>query len=383
MSYHNRLPTFKKEHIQMAQKYQLYGDPFSYYSAKALAYLKFKNIPFEMILPTPDVYRDVIVPRTGVQYIPVLISPDDIAVQDTTEIIDFLEERHPKPSIYPLNPRQKLTSLLFELYADEWLLIPAMHYRWTYNEDFAFAEFGRFAAPDAPEETRRKIGAKASARFRGAMPALGITARTAPAIEAWYEELLSQLNNHFSTHDFLLGTRPCIGDFALFGPLYAHLYRDPWSGAMMDRTAPHVARWVQRMDNPEGGEGAFLENDAVPETLFPILTRLFSEHFPVLADTAAQVEAWLETHEGEEISRAIGAHNFTLAHGSETITEKRLVFPYAQWMLQRALDCYGAFTPAQKTSVDGLLDAVGGGQAMQTAINRRVARVDNKLVPAG
>jgi len=366
----------------MTKEYKLYGDPFSYYSGKALAYLKFKDIPFDMILPTPDVYRDIIIPRTGVKYIPVLISPDDIAVQDTTEIIDFLEARFPEPSVYPATPRQKLTALLFELYGDEWLLLPAMHYRWTYNEDFAYAEFGRFAVPNAPEETRRKIGEKASAPFRSAMPALGITAHTAPALEAWYEELLGHLNAHFAAHLFLLGTRPSIGDFGLFGPLYAHLYRDPWSGAMMERVAPHVAAWVQRLNEPDGAPGAFLENDTVPETLYPILTRMFEEQFPVLADTVAQLETWIDAHEGEEISRAIGEHTFTLAHGGEVITEKRLVFPYAQWMLQRVLDYYGALTPAERVSVDALLSDTGGQDAMQITIKRRVTRLNNRLIPA-
>ncbi len=366
----------------MTKNYQLYGDPFSYYSAKALAYLKFKQISFETILPTPEIYRDIIIPRTGVQYIPVLISPDDIAVQDTTEIIDFLEERFPEPSIYPSTPCQKLTSLLFELYGDEWLLLPAMHYRWTYNEDFALKEFGRIAAPDAPQETRRKIGEKGSARFRAAIPALGITPRTAPAIEAWYEEMLGHLNTHFALYPFLLGTRPSMGDFGLFGPLYAHLYRDPWSGDMMERVAPHVAQWVQRMDDPDGAQGAFLSHDSVPETLFPILKRMFAEHFPVLAETVSHLETWLEAHADQEISRAIGEHVFTLAHGSETIAEKRLVFPYAQWMLQRVLDYYGALNPSQRVTVDEFLKAVDGQEAMRIDIKRRVMRRNNKLVPA-
>ncbi len=37
---------------------------------------------------------------------------------------------------------------VIEAYADEWLKIPAMHYRWTKNRDWAISEFGRLSRPD-------------------------------------------------------------------------------------------------------------------------------------------------------------------------------------------------------------------------------------------
>ncbi len=67
-------------------KYKHIGTEVSLYSGKTRAYLRYKDIPFEEVLSSADVYKDIIVPRTGVQYIPVLITLDDIAIQDTTEI---------------------------------------------------------------------------------------------------------------------------------------------------------------------------------------------------------------------------------------------------------------------------------------------------------
>ncbi len=365
----------------MSDLYQLYGDPFSYYSGKVLAYLRFKSIPFEMILPSPQAYKEVIIPRTGVRYIPVLLTPDDVAVQDTTEIIDFLEQRFPAPSIYPATPKQRLTALLFELYGDEWLLLPAMHYRWRYNEDFALKEFGRLTAPEAPPEHHRAIGEKAAARFRGAMPALGITEATAAAIEAWYEAFLAHMNAHFAQHPYLLGTRPSIGDFGLFGPLYAHLYRDPESGALMKRKAPEVAAWVERMDKPDATApypGEILSDDQVPETLFPVLRRMFKEHWPVLIDTANRLDAWCRDHPGEDIPRAIGQNAFAIGKVQST----RFVFPYAQWMMQRPLDAYRQLRDAEKKTVNIFLDDVDGREALAFSPPCRVARENNKLVLA-
>lgn len=55
--------------------YQLIGAPVSLYTGKVRSYLQFKGIPFTEQLATPQVYRDLIIPRTGVRYIPVLVTP--------------------------------------------------------------------------------------------------------------------------------------------------------------------------------------------------------------------------------------------------------------------------------------------------------------------
>src|SRR3990167_2193373 len=127
------------------KRHQLIGAQVSLYTGKLRCYLDYKAIPYDEIVASTEVYREVIIPRTGVQYIPVLISDDDIAVQDTTEIIDFLEARYPTAPIYPATPKQKLMALLLEIYGDEWLVLPAMHYRWNVpkNPEFARQEFGR------------------------------------------------------------------------------------------------------------------------------------------------------------------------------------------------------------------------------------------------
>ena len=92
--------------------YQLIGAPVSLYTGKVRSYLDFKGIAYREQLATPQVFREVIIPRTGVRYIPVLITPQDQAIQDSTEIIDHLEQQFPQLSIYPGSPRQRLVALL-------------------------------------------------------------------------------------------------------------------------------------------------------------------------------------------------------------------------------------------------------------------------------
>ena len=87
----------------------------------------------------------------GRAYQPILETTAGEFVQDTTEIIDFIEPRHPEPSVYPSSPCQRLVALLLELYGDEGLTKPAMHYRWNLPEEngprvgHIAAEFERLA----------------------------------------------------------------------------------------------------------------------------------------------------------------------------------------------------------------------------------------------
>src|ERR1700712_4192550 len=97
--------------------YRLLGAQVSFYTGKVRAYLQYKALPFSEVLATREVYRDVIVPQTGVRFIPVLITSDAVAIQDSSAIIQFLEQRHPESSVYPESGVQRLVALLFEVYA--------------------------------------------------------------------------------------------------------------------------------------------------------------------------------------------------------------------------------------------------------------------------
>lgn len=362
--------------------YQLIGAAVSLYTGKVRSYLQFKNIPFQELLATPQVFKDVIIPRTGVRYIPVLVTPEDDVIQDSTEIIDHLEQRFPHSAIYPCGPCQHLAALLLEVYGDEWLVNPAMLYRWGIDEnrEFAIAEFGRVRLPDASKEQQYAAGLESSAPFAGALPRLGITRHSRSAIKQSYLALLDELDRHFAVHPFLLGGRPCIGDFGLIGPLYAHLYRDPASGRLMSQRAPHVARWVERMIDPAACQqsGDFLPDDQVPETLLPVLRRMFHEQVPVLLKTAQLLQQWIiDNPDTHEIPRAIGTLHYRLGD----MEEQRLAFPFNLWMWQRPHDFYRTLSADGKRAVGTLLspDQI---KALGTPLHIRVRREQNKLVRA-
>jgi glutathione S-transferase len=358
--------------------YTLVGTEPSYFTGKVRSYLHWKGVPFTERSATPEVYSELIEPRVGYPVIPILITPNDLIVQDSHCIIAFLERNERGLSVYPEGPVQKFLSLLFELYADEWLVIPAMHYRWNYNEDWILEEFGRIAAPDSSTEERRRIGKIAGERFRSFVPKLGVTEDTISGIEAHYEGFLADFSDHLRSMPYLLGGRPTLGDFALFGPLYAHLYRDPASGDIMRNLAPDVVDWVERMKGG-GASGELLPQDAVPETLLPILKRQMREQLPDLIDTARRLGEWAEVQPaGARVPRGLGAHDFTI--GGQT--GERSVITFSLWRLQAALDHLATLHGADRLRAEAVLAAVGGQALMAFTLPRRLERRDFRLVVA-
>ena len=149
----------------------------------------------------------------------------------------------------------------------------------------------------------------------------------------------------------------------------------------MQEQAPNVVSWVKRMIDPEPLSGEFLAQDQVPETLLPILQRMFREQGPVLRDTIDRLAQWAKANSDgsaeQEVDRAIGRHNFSI----EGIDAERLVFPYCIWMWQRPYDCYQNLDDEARAAVDQQLAAVPGAlELLRYPIAQRVVRKNNRLL---
>lgn len=358
-------------------RYVLYGAEVSYFTAKARAYLRWRGADFEERPATRDVYRTIILPNVGWPVIPVVEMPDGEIVQDTTDIIDRIEAAEAlDPPALPPGPLQRLASRLIELYADEWLVLPAMHYRWNYNEDWAYREFGALSAPDVPPQEQYAIGKKTGEPFKGAVAMLGVSEATIPGIEAAYEGFLRDMTAHLGKHPFLLGGGASLGDFALNGPLYAHLLRDPESGRLMERLAPKVADYVRRVQAGEAGDGAVLADDQVPETLSPVFARQMTEQMPALVQTAKLFGKWVEgMTPGTDLPRGFGMIDFEIG-GFDGSAAAR-AFPL--WRYQAVTDLIDAMSAEEKTRAEAWLDTVGGAPLMTFRLPARIARKDYRL----
>lgn len=335
----------------MNAQYTLYGSPASLYTGKVRAYLNYKGIPYQEVISSMKVYKKVILANTGVAMIPVVKTPNQHYWQDSSQILDNFEQQFSKKPILPNTPKQKIVALLLELYGDEWLRLPAMHYRWNFPKDnleFIKGEFGASVAPGLPKFIQRWLGKKVVDKFSGYVVPLGITANSIPAIEDWYEELLGQLNTLFADQEFLLGSCPSLGDYGLMGPLYAHLYRDPYPGRLMREKAPYVAQWVERMNASQQITGQFLSNDDIPQILEQVLTRLFSEFWPSLLNTCENLSNWAQDQApGAPVPRMLGMQEFTI----NGVSEQQMSLSYGQWMLQRLLNTVAELNEAEQAEV--------------------------------
>lgn len=338
--------------------YTLFGAEVSYYTGKARAYLRWRGVPYTEQVATQEVYRDIIMPNVGWPVIPVVRMPDGEIVQDTGDIISHIEAHEKRePPVWPQTPLLRFVSELLHLYGDEWLVIPAMHYRWSYNEDWAYGEFGALSAPQLSPEEQYELGKKNGARFKGALPVLGVNETTIPGIEKSYEAFLADFSAHLETHPYVLGHRTTLADFAFFGPLYAHLYRDPTSGELMKRLAPRVADWVERVEAGERGDETVPHEDAVHATLLPILARQMTEQLPALLATIIHFREWAAQAEaGQRAPRALGDITIEI-EGCRGPANARS-FPL--WRLQGALDVYHAMDEETRARADSLLETVGG-----------------------
>ena len=357
--------------MSKATPFRYYAAEISYFSGKVRPALRYKGIHFTELLP--DV-AGVILPRTGLAFIPILVTPEDETLQDTSEILDELEVRVPSPPLYPRTPVQRVVSLIWELYADEFMLLPAMHYRWNFPESEKKAR-ADFAANSGDPNTANVF----ADRMKAAPPALGINPNTTPVVESHTEGLLDDLSTHFGEQPFLLGERMSLADCALMGPLYGHLYLDAVPGQLLRERAPRVCHWIERMNRPDPqASGEWLKSDELAPTLRPLLARIGRDALPMLLDAVAAFESWADTRpEGlEEPPRFVGAHTTRLG-GAEC---ERVTSSYTLWMLQRPLDAYRALDAAGRAAVDRALRGTGCEALFGYTPRHRLGKRNFKLV---
>jgi glutathione S-transferase len=347
--------------------YRFYASEVSYFSAKVRPALRYKGVPFVEILATPPTYREVIVPRTGLAMIPVVVTPEDETIQDSSDILDAIERRFPEPPLYPSTPLQRVVCYLVELYADEFLILPALHYRWSFPESEAKAR-ADFAATTGDTTTANRF----ADMVKNATSAIGVQAATIPVIETHTRELLDLLSAHFAERPYVLGGRPSLADCALMGPLYAHLYVDAVPGRLLRERAPLVCHWVERMNHPDPAAfGDWLADDALPQTLRPLLSLLGRDAAPLVLDATHAVDAWIDGAGVDgELPRVVGVHDTTLGG----VAFQRWTTPYTLWMVQRPLDVYRGLPPRARSLVDGALAGTGCETLLAHTPRHRVSR---------
>lgn len=318
----------------MPKKDQLLGWDVSPYTAKVRSYFNYKKIPYEYKPPNAYVLSRKVQPAVGKMIMPTVFGNDGSILQDSSVIIDTYESQHQNNPVIPNTPKQAFASLLLELFADEWLPLAALHYRWNYkgNYNFIIGEFGKNALPHFPKFIQTTVAKQFAGKMSGYLPILGITKKMEPALEVAVEELLTLLNNHLKQHSFLLGNRPTIGDFAVYGPLYAHLDRDPEPEDLIKKYH-HLHQWLMVMHGTfDQVLGDLPENDHIPETLIPILSFIAELQAPLLQQTIKAIDEWNQKNPDiDKLPPRLGQAEITINGKTET----RYNLTYSYWMIQR------------------------------------------------
>jgi glutathione S-transferase len=356
--------------------YELHGFDLSYFTAKARVALRTKRVHLE----EKRAHIPTILKRTGLAFIPIVVTPQGETWQDTSDILDRLEARHPEPPLRPATPLHRMVCALFELYADEFALTAAMHTRWGTPESEAMTRLRFGAMLGSPELGNRAADQMVKARF-----AVGATPEAGPAIEAHLRAFLDAANAHFETHDYLLGDRLSWADCALMGPVYAHYYTDLVSRRLLLETAIPVVRWVEFCNLPRAGGGArggdqgnWFADDAIPETLFALLRVMGEDAVPMLQAMVAAVESWADDHAepGKTPPRVVGEARATL-RGAELV---RRVQAYSLYMFQRVLDVYTEIPEAERAAVDRALAGTGWAALLAGRPRHRLEKKGYDLV---
>ena len=370
----------------MTYEHKLYAVTHSLYSGRARAYLIKHGIPFRELSTGHESFKAEVLPKGKLPTIPTLVTPSGEVIRDGAAIIEHFESSSDHPC-RPLGPRQQIISALFDVIGTDGLLRPAMHYRWNFPQDnLQFVRYHFLHSQRDTPEREEKTEAMMN-RMRHAAMIFGVTDESRDAVEALYLEYLDALNAHFEQYAYLLGWRPCIGDFGLLAPMYAHLGRDPHPARLMQQRATSVYRWVERMnradqDAPEyfnAGTG-FLDNDEVPETLMAVLRVLAEDFVPETLAAAEFINSWLAENQPEagdaavgRLAQALGTAEFSLR--GETVTA--LAQPHRFYLLQRVQDTYAALSGDEKADVDALLASCGMSSVLTARLDRRIARGDN------
>lgn len=264
--------------------YTLIGTELSMFTRKLEAQLRYQKLPhewqFKTLERTPDLEG-----RAGTRFIPLLGTPDGWLINDTIAIGPMLSDRFPAQSVLPSTPVQRAASFVIEDFFNHWFPRHALHSRWIDHDNAVHAGrcFGAnmlldrsLDAPRTEEEEGTVAGMGDMMRDSfglGACDIQGAGADQAEAVESDFHAIMDILKSHFEHHPFLFGDRASLADFALVGPTKAHFLQDPVPSQWLATRGNHEAleAHVERVYSGVKDGAAYLADDALPETLLPLL----------------------------------------------------------------------------------------------------------------
>ena len=326
------------------------GAPGSPYTRKMRAVLRYRRIPYRMILNFSE--EQAARPRPKVPLLPTFYLPDEsgeeVAVTDSTPLIRRFEAEFGERSIRPPDPVVALLDSLLEDYADEWLTKCMFHYRWAFDADIAKASailplWGRIGLEPGAAAS---LGQQFAERQIGRLWVVGSNETTAPVIEASYRRFLRLMDARLQEHPFLFGGRPAASDFACMGQLTCLVLFDPTPVAIALEESPRVVAWVEVAEDLSGLEPSdddWIGRDALRPSLSGLLEEVGRVHVPFLLANAQALDAGAERVEAS-------------IDGRPWLSKP---FPYQAKCLRWLREEHAALSASDRAQADALLSGTG------------------------
>lgn len=225
----------------MLKIYQFEVSPFC---EKVKRVMNFKRISYEVVdIPMLDFLMGKAKRYSATNKLPA-IEDGDVRLSDSTDIVEYLEEKYPEPHVLPIVPAEVAMCHVLEDWADESLYYYEFHLR------FGVPENARRWAPELLKhdpEWFRKIGPKIIPRVAARTTRAQGVGRKSPA------QIARDLGRHVNAIDGLLGdNRWLVGKSLSIADIAVFAMMRCMDGVPDGKTAierkKDVRRWMQRVD---------------------------------------------------------------------------------------------------------------------------------------
>jgi len=264
-------------------EYGLVGSEMSMFTRKLEAQLRFQNVPWYWHFKTQE-RTAAIEARTGSHFIPALITPEKWMIHDTIALGPLLNDRFHETPVIPATPLQRATCFILEDVFNHWLGRVCVHTRWCYPDNVAWVgpRFGansvlnRSIEEPFTEQEMLELAPIGQMMYQGfgknVCEVNGVGPEQEAAVRSDYDNMLGVLDTHFANNDFLLGSRPCLADFALAGACKAHFVTDPVPVSWLGQYQVMLVAYTDRLfGNRCYADCDWLEDDKVPVSLHGVL----------------------------------------------------------------------------------------------------------------
>ena len=329
---------------------KLKGAPGSPYTRKMLALLRYRHIPYELLIGDQSTAENL--PKAKVGLLPTFYLPNNEgkleAVVDSTPLIRCFEQDFAGRETIPSDPVVSFINYLLEDYGDEWLTKAMFHYRWHFDADIEKAGkiLPRWRGLNETSQNLDKLQAYVAERQITRLYVVGSNDITAPVIEDSYVRFLDIFDQIVEKQTFIFGSRPSSADFAIYAQLTQLAKFDPTPAKICLDKAPRVYAWTDVVDdlsgNPADADG-FIGRDELGDVLGDLLTEVGRTYVPaLLANTQAMVK-------GEE-------QMDTTIDGRQWVQP---TFPYQAKCLQWIRAMFNELSEADQAFVQALLSGTG------------------------